>query len=615
MRLIGGFLHLDGRPADTTRLDAMAAAMTEAGLSPKATKHVDGPAALLTLDFGAASVSPAWNENFVLAADIRLDEPDDVRDDAELAALLAKRGVTGLARLSGDFAFAAWNKNDRTLLCARDGFGVRPFFFAHRPGEFFVFASLPRGIHATGLVPRALDRDYVVSEFLSRFDGPERSLFKGIARLAPGGWLKIGPGRSVETGFHWRLDGGIAGTRRIAPDDAAAELARLVAGAVRRRLPSAGPVAAHLSGGVDSSAIAILAARSLRGAGRKLLAYSHAPAAFGSYRFGGDGLFIAPVLRQEPDIVWQSIRVDDPAAYVFPKMDADQLFPDDPSHADNRIFADAAAQGAGALLSGWGGDEGASFTWRGVLAEALVNFRWGYLAAELRALGSARAAWRAMAPFLLPASLLSGIRSMVGRTTALPLSVQAAGLLRATHVAGRRLIPTPFPPDARRIRFDLLTGPGLPRRAEIWTLLAARHGMAMRFPLLDRQVVEFALSLPSALFVRGGWSRRVFRDAMTGVLPDELRWKPTKADLTAETPIYIAAQRALLADRIAALRKCAAVTELVDLDAVEVLLDGLPPPEVLARVIETGQGDWAAVENAGNLARAFRIMAYLEQHS
>jgi len=615
MQLIGGFLHLDGRLADPLRLDAMAAAMTESGLSPKVTKYVDGPVALLTLDFGSAPASPVRDANLILAADIRLDEPDDARDDAGLAALLAAQGEAGLARLSGDFAFAVWSKRDRTLLCARDGFGVRPFFFAHRPEELFVFASLPRGLHATGLVPRSIDRDYVVSELLSKFDGPARSLFKGVARLTPGGWLKVGGDRPMQTGFHWRLDPAIAGTRRIDPDDAAAELARLVEGAVRRRLPAAGPVATHLSGGVDSSAIAILAARMLRPANRKLLAYSQSPAVFGSYSFGGDGPFVAPVLRQEPDIVWRAMRIDDPAAFVFPKMDADQLFPVDFSHTDCRIFADAAANGASVLLSGWGGDEGASFTWRGVLAEALVTFRWRYLAAELHALGTARAAWAALSPFLLPPAVLTRMRAMAGRAAAPPsLSIQAASLLHAAQIAERSLTQKSLPPDARRIRFDLLTGLGLTRRAEIWTLLAARHGIAMCFPLLDRRVVEFALSLPSTLFVREGWSRRVFRDAMAGILPEELRWKPTKADIAAETPVYIAAQRARLAGQIAALHKRSVIADIFDIEAITSALDDLPAAEVLARTIETGGGDWAAVESAGNLARAFRVMAYLEQH-
>lgn len=618
MRLIGGFLHLDGRPAEAARLQAMAAAMTAPGLRSRITRHVEGPLALLTLDFTpgpAAEAPPAVGDGLILAADIRLDEPDPVRDEAGLAGLLAAQGEGGLDRLAGDFAFAAWNGRDRTLLCARDGFGVRPSLFSHRPDDLFVFASLPRGLHATGLVARSVDPDHLVGELLFRFDGPERSLFTGVERLPPGGWLMLGPGGRVRSGIHWRPDPSSTGSRRIGPVEAAAELSRLTQRAVRCRLPVAGPVAAHLSGGMDSSAITILAARTLRPAGRQMLAYSHRPSPFGPYRFGGDGSYIAPVLRQEPDIVWQPVQIGDPAAFVLPAMDPDQLFPLDPSHRESRVFADAAARGASMLLSGWGGDEGASYTGRGVLAEALLRGHWLYLAAEMRAMGSVRSALGALSPLLLPDAVRTVARRLPSRPSPSPgIAALAAGLMRAGAVAGRDLSLPATPPDARRIRLSLLHGPGLTRRAEQWALLGARHGMAVGFPMLDRRLVEFALSLPSGLFVGGGWSRRVFRDAMQGVLPEELRWKPTKTDLMVEDPVHVAGQRPLLAARLPALGERDVIAGLFNLDAVAARLNSLPPADTLAHAIDTRQGDPMAVEKAGSLMRAFRVMAYLEQH-
>lgn len=615
MRLIGGFLHLDGRPAEAARLRAMAVAMTAPGLQPRIIRHVEGPLALLTLDFTqgpAGKVPPTPGDDLVLAADIRLDEPDPARDEAGLARLLMERGAEGLERLAGDFAFAAWNRRDRTLLCVRDGFGVRPFFFFHRPDDLFVFASLPRGLHATGLVARSVDPDHMVSELLIRFDGPERSLFKGVERLPPGGWLMLAPGGRVRSGVHWRPDPASAGSRRIGALDAAAELSRLTQQAVCRLLPAEGAVASHLSGGMDSSAITILAARALRPAGRQILAYSHRPGPFGPYQFGGDGLYIAPVLRQEPDIVWRPVQTGDPEAFVLPEMDPDQLFPLDSSHRESRVFADAAAHGACMLLSGWGGDEGASYRGGGVLAEALLRGHWRYLAVEMRATGAALAA---LSHLLLPEAVRYFARRLLGRPPpSAGIAALAAGLMRAGAIAGHDLSPPAPPLDARRLRLSLLEGHGLTRRAEQWALLGAHHGMAVGFPMLDRRLVEFALSLPSSLFLGEGWSRRVFRDAMQGVLPEELRWKPTKVDLMVEDPIHVAVARPLLAERLATLRKQEAIASLFDLDAVAVRLNCLPPADILARTIDSGQGDWLAVEKAGSLMRAFRIMAFLEQH-
>ena len=74
-------------------------------------------------------------------------------------------------------------------------------------------------------------------------------------------------------------------------------------------------------------------------------------------------------------------------------------------------------------------------------------------------------------------------------------------------------------PDGRENRWRLMTSPHIAERAEIWAQTGARHGLAFAFPLLDRRVVEFALSLPSEFFLRGGFRRRPFRDAMVDVLP------------------------------------------------------------------------------------------------
>jgi asparagine synthase (glutamine-hydrolysing) len=618
MRLIAGFLHLDGRPADPSRLHAMAAAMTEAGLYPRVEAQVDGPVALLTLDFGpepSGEGSPVHDHGVILAADARLDEPDTIRGDAGLAALLAERGAAGLGVLAGDFALAAWNRRDLRLLCARDTFGVRPFFFAHRPDDLFVFASLPRGLHASGLLAREVDQDFLVGEMLFQFDGPERSLFQGVQRLAPGSWLELTPDGPVRSGRHWSLDPASVGSLRINPVDAAAEMSRLMAAAVHRRLPVTGPVAAHLSGGLDSSAIAIIAARALHPAGRRLLAYSHAPNPFGDYRFGGDGAYLAPVLQQEPDIDWHPIRTVDSAAFALPVMDRDQLFPADPSYRDSQTLSHASRSGASVLLSGWGGDEAASYGWRGVLAEALVAGHWAYLASELRALGSVGAVWGALSPFLLPDGLRVLSERALGRANPAPrIAELAAELLRPEQLADRCLTPPVRHGQARQIRLSLLSGHGLTRRAEHWAILAARHGMSVSFPMLDRRLVEFALSLPSTLFVREGWSRRVFRDAMAGILPEPLRWKRTKLDLVVEDPVHVAAQRLPLTERLALWRQHDAITDLFDLDAVAARLASLPVAEDLARTIDTGQGDWTAIDQAGSLTRAFRVMSYLEQH-
>lgn len=612
VRLICGYLHLDGRTAEAGRLDAMIQAMTAPGLSPRVARLADGPVALAVLDFDAMPEAPAQlprgDSGLVLAADIR--------PNAALLPGLERHGAQALERLDDEFALALWDPRQRSLLCARDGIGVRPLVFSHVPGGHFVFASLPRGLHAAGLTARKLDMASVVQGFLGTNAAPDQPLFAGVEHMPPGTWLRIDADGRLQQGRHWQLDRETAGTCRLSPKDAAVHLRELIEAAARRRLPAQGPVAAHLSGGLDSSATTILAAREMRRRGGSVLAYSMVPTPFAGHEFGGDRAVVASVLEQEADVAWFPMRMGDPAAVVLPRMDEDQLFPADPNYTEVAIFADAASRGARVLVSGWGGDEGASYTHRAVLAEALLAGHWGYLSNELRALAAARGlsrarvAWREMSPYLLSERARRVVRRLTGRPEPVPLIAAKAQLLRPAWTAGRSLAWQFRGASALAFRLALLSGPGLPRRAGRWALAGARYGIAPVFPLLDRQVVEFSLSLPSTLFLRDGWSRRVFRDAMAGILPEPLRWKSGKDDLTVETPLYMALQRPLVLERLAAWRRSPAIADVFDLDAVEARLRALPSPSVVAGHIATGVDLAAAV----TLLQVCYSIAFVEQH-
>lgn len=632
MRLICGFLRLDGAPAEHTRLDAMAAGMVEPGLTPGIACWVEGPVALAVLDFSNRAVRPARGESgLLLAADVRLDEPDRLADalgtsrlpagtdgdETLLLAALERWGADGVGRVLGDFAVAAWDPGSRSLICARDAMGVRPFFFRHRPGEVFAFASLVSGLHAGGFATRELDEDFLLSPLAGPYLGPERSLFRGVERLAPGGLLQVSAER-VDRRRHWQLDPASAGRRIIGPEAAAEELAALVTEAVRCRLPPAGPVAAHLSGGLDSSALTILAARMLRAQGRSLFGYSFLPNPVGSDDLPGERPYVEAALRQEPDIVWTPIHVTDPAAYVLPAMDPDTALPRDPSSPELQIFSDAAARGAGILLSGWGGDEGATFNGRGALAEALLAGHWRTLAGEIRALSASRGRSPLdvlrgeVLPYLLPEGMRSVVRRLRGRPP--PPRASAEAMLWPDMIARMSAIRLLLGADAVANRLSLLNGRHLAHRAEGWAQMAARHGLAVTFPMLDRRVVAFALSLPSRLFYRGGWPRRVFRDAMADVLPAEILWRRGKLAPFTESPALVAAQRELLLKRLAELRGHPRVAAFINLDCLEEYVMALPTAGEVPQQARSLCEDAAFAARASQILRTFHYALYIHQH-
>lgn len=614
MRLICGFLNLDDQPADASTLETMLQAMIEPGLTPHVARVVAGPMAMGVLDFrDPLGALPQSVDGLVMAADARIHEPRST-DHAALLAALGQQDIAPLGKLIGEFAVAAWDPSTTTLTCARDGMGVRPLFFSHQAGRIFAFASLPRSLHASGVVEWRVDSDFLMSELLGAMPGPQRSLFQGIERVAAGERLRVSS-RGVERERHWQLERSAGGRYQGSPEQAVEQMTLLLSEAVHCRLPAQGPVAAHLSGGLDSSSIAILAARYLRQTGQPLLSYSFMPGRIEGLDLHGEADYVHAVVQQEPDIDSRSIRIDDPVGFLFPRMDCDLPHPDDGTHPEIQVCIDAAAAGTDTVLSGWGGDEGTTFNGRGVLAQALFEGRWGYVAEEIRALARtrrlpvSRLIRGELLPYLLPGAVVKEIRRRRG-------SSQIRGM--HTLLADRTVElgkPIRMGRNADENRWQLLAEQThLMRRMEQWALIGARHGIAFTFPMLDRRVLELAWSLPGRHFIRGGWKRRVIRDAMAEVLPAKIRWRHDKLSPFPEVLVLQSLHRDALLAWIDELRGHALICELFDLSAIRQRIERLPSPS-MARQMAKAE-DHTRMATAGKVIPMSLIhaLAYLQQY-
>jgi len=164
-------------------------------------------------------------------------------------------GVNLLDRLNGQFAFAIYDRNTDTVLIARDRFGVRPLFYAQRKGAFY-FGSEIKAILACGEVEASLDRRGIDETFTFWAPRPPRTAFAGIASLEPGtyGILKDG---ALWLRRYYELDYPEAGEE---PADVIEQLDELMLRSVGMRMRADVAVGAYVSGGLDSSITASLAA-------------------------------------------------------------------------------------------------------------------------------------------------------------------------------------------------------------------------------------------------------------------------------------------------------------------------------------------------------------------
>ena len=608
MNAICGFLRHDGaiHAQSGDGLDAMLAAFgghredgarwTEgmAGLGcrrlPAFAAGEDRPEAALRFDRDAG---------LVLAADARLDDR---------GALCAALGVPGAERpgltdsdlilrayvrwgrdcpnhLLGDYAFAVWDARHRRLFCARDPVGVRPFYYARTPDRF-LFASSVEAVLAAPGVSCALD-EATVAAFLIRigFWSPDRTFFRAVRKLPPGHALTIDDG-ATRLDRYWRPEQ--TPEARPATDQVHAEaFLDLFSRAVKDRLRGADPVGVHLSGGLDSSSVAVLAARELRRQGRPPpLAFSWLPELGGRpprEDHAREYALVDAVCEQEGlQVFHRSPGPED----VIAVLRHDVVRPGVHIHMNEEVVQRCAAQrGVRVLLSGWGGDEAVSCKGRGYYEDLLLRGHWARLCAEYRARGKGLRSFLAevLLPLVhpdLPRSLRRLRRGKDPRRRR--WLIDPAFARRAKPLP--ETILRPF--SVRYLQLRLLRSGHLGERMEGWAASGARRGIEYRYPLLDRRLLEFALGLPPEQFRRGRWNRWLMRHALGAalrgappgtsadgpVLPPEICWNRSKADLARVDAALDAFAEALPVLRRELRRRAPARACYVDMPR---LLDGL----------------------------------------
>ena len=166
-------------------------------------------------------------------------------------------------RLIGMFAFALWDRTERRLYLVRDRMGIKPLYYSATPGRFS-FASELTGLRAQPGFDRAIDRDAVEAFLALDYIPAPHSIFRDARKLEPGTILRVdgaAPAR-VEITPYWTLAEvarmGAADRFPGTFEEAADELERLLADAVKRRMVSDVPLGAFLSGGIDSSTVVAL---------------------------------------------------------------------------------------------------------------------------------------------------------------------------------------------------------------------------------------------------------------------------------------------------------------------------------------------------------------------
>ena len=271
-----GILGTVGRPPAAETFDRMLNTLARRGPDGRGVRTLDGGAVLLghrrlaIIDLSADGAQPIGNEdgsvwltyngeiyNYRALRDEleRLGHRFRSRTDSEVVVHAWEEwGESCVSRLRGIFAFGLWDERTKTLFLARDPLGVKPLYYARYAGRF-AFASQPKAVLADPDFPRAVDphglRDFLAYGYLPH----ARSAFAGMARLPAGHVATLRDG-ALSLRRYWQIE---CGDSLRDPREAFERLQAGLADAVRAQLVSDVPVGCFLSGGIDSSLIVALA--------------------------------------------------------------------------------------------------------------------------------------------------------------------------------------------------------------------------------------------------------------------------------------------------------------------------------------------------------------------
>ena len=185
------------------------------------------------------------------------DEFDTNSDTEVILHLYDKYGADCVQHLRGMFAFAIWDKRDKSLFIARDRVGKKPLLYSHQPNGNLIFGSEFRALLEHPEISREVDYE-AIDNYLSYLCVPAPlTAFKQIRKLEPGHWLRWKDGE-IKMQRYWSPD--FSKKIKISQTEAEEETLRILREAVKLRLISEVPLGAFLSGGVDSSAVVALMA-------------------------------------------------------------------------------------------------------------------------------------------------------------------------------------------------------------------------------------------------------------------------------------------------------------------------------------------------------------------
>lgn len=452
--------------------------------------------------------------------------------------------------LVGDFAFAIWDRRKKKLFCARDHVGKTILYYYHC-SKLFAFATLLKPLMAIPNMVSKLSEawlaDFLANPTVISQVDPELTPYENVYMLLPGHTLTVTvKGKKVRE--YWRVQ--TLPELKLGSDAQYEEAFREVFfEAVRCRLRCKRPVGVLLSGGLDSTSIAGVAARYLADKGERIRGFTSIPMTEYrdwtlSHKYPDETPYVEAFCRHagNVDVVYgraEGRNVLNTTDKINAILEQPYKYCENAMWIDSLLEAASQQYGIGVMLSGQSGNGTISWGMPEVHLNALLRKgKWLDLWREAAAWGRIKGGSPFMWTFravqsLLPLAAykswwyLQGREDRASAYSAInPDLAKQSGFPERFYQFGGEPYGLPIP-DAFTARAIMNSHNIFNQTANLEKKMSLAYDMVIRDPSRDKRVVEFCLSVPDSQYVRRGQDRFLLRRAMQGIVPDIIRLNNT----------------------------------------------------------------------------------------
>lgn len=543
---------------------------------------------------------PETTHGLSLVANARIDNRDEliklldvpkaevITDASLILAAYQKWGTECPKMLIGEFAFAIWDDAERSLFCAKDALGVRPLYY-HVGSDFVIISTEIRGVFASKQVPKKLN-DVMLAAHLSTFKAEKKqTAFKDIFSLEGAHWLLVKNGNVTKKPY-WQPS--IYPELRLKNnqeyEEAFCEKLQL---AVKRRLRSAYPIGSLMSGGLDSTSITGLALRENLKNPLHILSWAYKENAVQDHP--DDREYVNDFLAFHKNANYEHSFVHGYDGYFSllerfqPMCDQPFLDVELPTRFESyQLFEEKNVR---VLMTGIGGDQCATYSASEYPFHLLTQLR------PLKAIQTlnrikqgADLTWRKMAGNYIIKPSIAAFKGVepwgkgYGKGGKKFLTAKAKKLFIhpdlyertsfesfvKNHSATQDL-PNAFKNPLKNGILMKTFESGLETSFNQRYHVTQHFKMQYTYPLLDRELISFLLSMPADQFHQNGLGRSIVRRSMHSFVPDSILKKTAKIGSAPFIGRIRHRELPLVLDELQSWKKSPLIRETVDLPAFE----------------------------------------------